>query len=637
MGTSSRAARQTRRVQAPRVAPAFVQVAADKFASHVSMPVGAGANAQMRDLKGWLASLVGADVLKHWVEAAGSLCFNLENAVDLQQRAVMFTRCVLRRVLDRDRSRSQSIDTTLRRQCCVDPDKSGLTFMKILMTVCAAYDFAGITSRCYEGLWLGVNYGNAQKWQMRYDYLVKCMRAVRICVKNDNASRELIRHITDRQWGAQLAKWLLHNHHKICREGIGTILTPCASQPGGQEFKALVMALSKAVVDAAPHNQGETRMLVRGFISRTRENEPLFCAALLMSFNPKLAISVVDRAIGLNVRTFKSSGGMPLEIHRELRLFDRLKNVATTSDDMAQIISAFAKVFKFNKPPLLWWPNDEEMSLIISAAKQDNAVAITVWGLLFEHMDAIGRYNSQAGKKRALGMYCKSGNLGDLFGLTHAAKLLMEKNSGVQRNPRVAEKLLWNAVKNDVRIACSVLGDLYGGVGEPEVPKNEDLAARLYEKAADKGCLFASYRLADMYDKGLGGLPQDNRKAKSLRQVAAEKEARKREQRANMAPVDPMMPIPEPDQMMVDAEVDFTQRVPDSSAYLASKMMAKPAQVSARGLRRHQEMEIFDSQYASSPTDEAEAYTPVNYGGMSFDCSVKRRRTGVNQTLEIWR
>ncbi len=637
-GSASRSRSGARRVHlANRNVPDFVTRAAEAFASQVTMPVGAGANSPMRDLKGWLASLVDMKFLPRWVEAASALCFSLSNAQDLRYRAESFTKTVLRLVLDRDPVRSQSIDTTLRRQCCVEPGKSGLTFMKILIAICAAYDFAGSTSRCYRGPYLGIKTATASLWLMRYEYLVSTLRAVRLCVKNDLASRELVSHITGKKWGRTLATLLLNDHHSVCWSEPAVFFSePCASREGGVEMEVLCYALSKAVTDAAPYTSILRPRIVRNHFSHTQENDPLCCAAMMMPFNPQVAIALVDKVIGLHHSKISSSG-MPLEIHREIRIYDSARRVVKSNEALAQLMTQFTRVFKFNKPPLLWWPDPQEVELIINQAASSNPVAITVWGLMIEHMAEAGLGDYGSNKLRALQMFRKAGDNGDYFGVTHAAKIYMDGGDGVERDPKKAEVYLWEAVKKgNMRVAMSLLGDLYNGRGEPQLPTNYSLAARLYEAAADLGCFRAAFRLANMYEIGHGGLTQDVQKASKLREFATKKEREKQEKYRNKTPAGPSTPVPDPLFVLTlrseGSPLDTLSQSPPEYSDHFTEYQGYVEE--APGRRRVRDDTDIGVDEFTIP-DEGMDVTTDN--PVSWDCSVKRRRTGLTTEFEIRR
>lgn len=638
-GSSSRVRNASRRVHLMnKNIPEFVARAANLFASQVTMPVGAGANSPMRDLKGWLASLVNIEVLPRWVEAAGILCFSLSNAQDLQYRAETFTKAVLRQVLDRDPVRSQSIDTTLRRQCCMEPGKSGLTFMKILIAVCAAYDFAGSTSRCYRGPYLGINSGTASLWLMRFEYLVSTLRTVRLCVKNDAASRELVNHITGPYWGRTLATLLLNDHHSVCwGEPAVLFAEPCASRENGVEMEVLCYAISKAVTDAAPYTSILRPQIVHGHFSHTRENDPLCCAAMMMPFNPAVAVALVDKVIGLDKSTF-STGGMPLEIHREIRIYHLAKRLMKSNEALSDLMTQFSKVFKFNKPPLLWWPNSHEIDLITQQAANSNAVAITVWGLMIEHMAETGLADYGSHKVRALQMFKKAGDNGDLFGVTHAAKIYMEGGDGVQRDPKKAEVFLWQAVKrSNIRVAMSLLGDLYNGRGEPQLPKDQGKAAKLYEAAADLGCFRAAYRLANMYETGIGGLSQDVQRAERLREFAKDKEMKKKEQYRNKLPVDPNTPVPDPNYLLCLSENQASGLDLLSHATLEyNNMFAEYGEYVEGAPNRRRVRDDAEIGIEEFVVPEGGMEIPIDHP-MPSNYSTKRRRTGFDTVLEIRR
>lgn len=72
---------------------------------------------------------------------------------------------------------------------------------------------------------------------------------------------------------------------------------------------------------------------------------------------------------------------------------------------------------------------------ITQLASIENAVAMTVWGLMTEQMALLGRGINKA---RALEMYQKSGDHGDLFGLIHAGKMLLVGGDGVERKPNLS-------------------------------------------------------------------------------------------------------------------------------------------------------------------------------------------------------
>ncbi len=619
--------------------PEFVTRAAEAFASQITMPVGASANSSMRDLKGWLARLVDIEFLPRWVEAASVLCFSLVNAQDLRYRAESFTKTVLRLVLNRDPMRSQSIDTTLRRQCCMQPGKSGLTFMKILIAVCAAYDFAGSTSRCYRGPYLGIRTATVSLWLMRFEYFVSTLRAVRLCVKNDPASRELVSHITGKQWGGTLATLLLSNHHSVCWTEPGVFLSQeCASREGDIEKEVLCSAISNAVRDAAPYTSILGPRIERGYLSHTQENDPLCCAAMMMPFNPRVAIALVDKVIGLE-NFHVSNRGMPLEIHREIRIYDTARRVMKTNEALTQLMTQFSRVFKFNKPPLLWWPEPQEVELIINQAASSNAVAITVWGLMIEHTAEAGITDYASNKSRALQMFKKAGENGDYFGVTHAAKIYIEGGDGVERDPKKAEALLWEAVKkSNIRVAMSMLGDLYNGRGEQHVPSNQKLAAELYEAATDLGCYRAAYRLANMYEAGSGELLQDVEKAEKLRKFAKQKDMKKREKKRNKALAGPYTPVPDPNFVLAlggeeSCALDTLFQTPPPS-YSGHYAMYQGFAEEAAGRRRVRDDSDIRPDEISIPVGgvQVTADDPVTWDGLA-----KRRRTGLNTEIEIRR
>jgi len=584
--------------------PDYVTAAAHNFAAQRALPQTKNpVRTPVRDLKGWLASLVRAEVLPLWVTSASALCFNIKGDEDLKYRSEHFTRTVLRIILDRDRERSQSIDTTLRRQCCTDTVKSGLTFMKILHAVCRAFEFSSSTSRCYVLSHLGINSHNTQLWAFRYELFVKALKDIRICVKNDSASAELVKYITSPAWAYQLAALLAKDHHAICLTPPACVFnSPCAMRPGGEEMVNLSNAICQAVISASPVTPSGVR-IPRIFFTNTIENDPLCMASVLMPFSPNVAITLVDKTIGLDASKFAMNhNGMPLEIHREMRIFEQIRlRIPFDKEAVTSVMAAFAKVFKFNRPPLLWWPEQHEIDQITHFASNQNAVAMTVWGLMMEHMALMGRGSNKA---RALEMYQKSGDNGDLFGLTHAGKILLDGGDGVERNPKKAEAFLWHGANKRIRGAMSVLGDLYSGDGMPEIARNESIAAKMFEAAADLGCTKATRNLARMVESGKGGVPKDEDRAKKLFLKAAEKESRKRMQKQHLLPADPSGDVPDP---------DFVLAMSTSSGNefsLAEKLAENPPQVNPQylggsrkgltpmredervGMRRHRELEI---------------------------------------------
>lgn len=53
------------------------------------------------------------------------------------------------------------------------------------------------------------------------------------------------------------------------------------------------------------------------------------------------------------------------------------------------------------------------------------------------------------------------------------------------------------------------------------MPKDENLAARLYKQASDEGVPYAQYKLAQFYEEGKGRLPDDRYEARRLYRLAA--------------------------------------------------------------------------------------------------------------------
>lgn len=586
----------TRKSQPRPDIPDYVTNAANVFAAQRALPAANPVRTPMRDLKGWLAGLLRVEVLPLWVRSASALCFNLKNAQDLKYRSEHFTRTVLKIILDRDRERSQSIDTTLRRQCCIDREKSGLTFMKILNAICAAFDFSGSTSRCHVKSHLGINSPNVHLWAVRYERFVSALKDIRICVKNDSASADLVSYITSPEWGHQLAMLLSKDHHSICVTAPASAFDePCEMVTGGEEMRTLSTAICQAVVSASPATPAGVP--IPGiFFSNTRANDPLCMASLLMPYSPNVAITLVDKTIGLDPARFNTRGnqtmGMPIEIHREMRVFEAIRRrMANNKEAVSQVMAAFAKVFKFNRPPLLWWPEQHEIEQITQLAVNENAVAMTVWGLMMEHMAWLGRGCNRA---RALEMYQKSGDNGDLFGLTHAGKILLEGGGGVERNPKKAEAFLWHGANKRIRGAMSVLGDLYCGGGEPEIARNDIIAAKMYEAASDLGCSKASRKLATLVEGGLGGVPKDQKRAEKLRNIAARKENRKRQQKAHLAPAEPICDIPDPDIILGSLSAC------SSSSELSAQLADNPPQVASQFLEDN------SNRYGKTPMREDE-------------------------------
>eukprot|EP00171_Calliarthron_tuberculosum_P015267 IDg15267t1 len=216
------------------------------------------------------------------------------------------------------------------------------------------------------------------------------------------------------------------------------------------------------------------------------------------------------------------------------------------------------------------------MMLVTELADRQNAVAITVWALMVEHLAVTGKGKSSVQDKlRAFKMYERSANQGDLFGVMHVAKMLLEGPEGVKRDPKRAESLFRMAARNNVRVAISHLGDMYCGKGQPSVNRDEKEAARLYQIAADAGCFRAALGLADLHERGVGDLPKDLAKAKELREFAFEKQERKRLKYSDLPTVHPSTPVPDPSHLIRSTAVDtYSFSLPEPAVLLPRPFFA---------------------------------------------------------------
>ncbi|RAZ84149.1 hypothetical protein DPM33_31990 [Mesorhizobium hawassense] len=203
-------------------------------------------------------------------------------------------------------------------------------------------------------------------------------------------------------------------------------------------------------------------------------------------------------------RYWLGNAGFPQDVGEAMRLLDK-----AALSDAAEVKQV--RRLLFLQPSVSEKRSEAQIRFVKQAADTNDPDALFALGM---------QEDDDRQQAEAVRLWQRAAALGSAEAAMLLATDYLAGDGGLPQDQVEAQRLMHQAAVGDNPGTRTILAGVYEqGL---QVPKDENLAARLYRQASDEGNDDAQYHLGRFYEAGRGGLPQDAHEAARLYKLAAE-------------------------------------------------------------------------------------------------------------------